>query len=107
MIFVKNLKNNLICKTIFDYLLIAPYRNKSTTKSFIKDFKCVCTSINLTEEYVSSNIHQVIIDFKKNSRDFELNTETELIKTCLENSQDYNMITQLNYVTYAGLICNI
>jgi hypothetical protein len=65
LIFVKNLKNNLICKTIFDYLLIAPYRNKSTTKSFIKDFKCVCTSINLTEEYVSSNIHQVIIDLKK------------------------------------------
>jgi hypothetical protein len=38
LIFVKNLKNNFICKKIFEYLLIANYKDKSSTKSFIKDF---------------------------------------------------------------------
>ena len=44
LIFVKNLKNNFICKKIFEYLLIANYKDKSSTKSFIKDFKNVRSS---------------------------------------------------------------
>ena len=49
LIFVKNLKNNIICNKIFGYLLLAKYKDKSTTKSFIKDFKNVCVYINQNE----------------------------------------------------------
>ena len=94
--------NSILNKTSF----IIFYNNKVSTSTF-QSFAQIALIPRLGCFTLSGNIHQVIIDFKKNSREFELNTETELIKTCLENSQDYNMIRQLNYVTYAGPICNI
>ena len=104
LIFVKNLKNNIICNKIFGYLLLAKYKDKSTTKSFIKDFKNVCVYINQNEEFVINNINEVINGFKDNSRIYEINPDTEIIKQCLENNQDINMINKLNSVTYAGRI---
>ena len=104
LIFVKNLKNNIICNKIFGYLLLAKYKDKSTTKSFIKDFKNVCVYINKNEEFVINNINEVINGFKDNSRIYEINPDTEIIKQCLENNQDINMINKLNSVTYAGRI---
>jgi hypothetical protein len=44
------------------------------------------------------------IEFKDNSRSLEINDQLELIKICLENNQDSIMITQLNFLTYAGPI---
>ena len=102
LIFVKNLKNNIICQNIFNYLLSAKYKNKKNTKSFIKDFKNVCLNISLDEKYVIENIKSIIKDFKISKQEYELDIENELIKTCLENNHDFEMITQLNYVTYAG-----
>jgi hypothetical protein len=50
LIFVKNLKNNYICSTIFDYLLVSAYKSKLNTKSFIKDFKYICNKIKKDEK---------------------------------------------------------
>jgi hypothetical protein len=104
LIFVKNLKNNFICKKIFEYLLISNYKDKSSTKSFIKDFKNVCVYVHQNEEFVINNINVVIKEFKAKSRLYEINPDTDMIKHCLENNQDFNMVNQLNAVTYAGRI---
>ena len=55
LIVIKNLKNNTTCNRIFDYLLVSKYKDKSSTKSFIKDFKNVCVYINQNEEFVINN----------------------------------------------------
>ena len=102
LIFVKNLKNNYICSTIFDYLLVSAYKSKLNTKSFIKDFKYVCNKIKKDEKFVIDNIVTVTKNFKRDCGEYEMDIEYELIKTCLENNHDFSMISQLNLVTYAG-----
>ena len=99
-IFVKNLKNNQICSKIFEYLKTENY--KDSTKSFIKDLKNACIYIQKDQNYVVNNINLVIKNFKINCREIETNEEIETIKQCLENYQDYRMITKLNRLTYAG-----
>ena len=37
LVFIKNLKNNIICERIFNHLLVLKYKKNS--KSFIRDFK--------------------------------------------------------------------
>jgi GH25 family lysozyme M1 (1,4-beta-N-acetylmuramidase) len=100
LIFVKNLINNNLCKKIFNYLLLSKYKNN--TKSFIKEFMDVCKLMNLNQKYVIENINTISNDFKNTCVEFENNTETELIITCLNNNHDFSMIIQLNLVTYAG-----
>jgi hypothetical protein len=65
LIFVKNLKNNFICKKIFEYLLIANYKDKSSTKSFlnVKNMINVCLYVHQNEEFVINNINLVIKEF--------------------------------------------
>ena len=53
-------------------------------------------------KYVFNNINSLIKLFKEDCLSVEDNTETELIRLCLKNNQDYKMIDQLNLVTYAG-----
>ncbi len=65
LIYIKNLKNNIICKNIFDFLLIAKYKNKKTTKSFIKDFNNVCIELDANEDYVIENIVMLINKYNK------------------------------------------
>ena len=36
-----------------------------------------------------------------------MNDENELIVNCLQNYQEYIMINQLNFLTYAGSACMI
>jgi hypothetical protein len=97
LIFVKNLINNNLCKKIFNYLLLSKYKNN--TKSFIKEFMDVCKLMNLNQKYVIENINTISNDFKNTCVEFENNTETELIITCLNNNHDFSMINQLNLVT--------
>ena len=105
LIFVKNLNNNVICKKIFNYLIRSNY--KTHTKSFIKDFMNVCNLLNLNHDYVIANIVTVTKEFKEKCLEFENNTESDLIITCLNNNSDYSMINQLNLVTYAGSLYNV
>ena len=51
---------------------------------------------------VISNINTIIKDFKEDCLKVEDNIESELIRICLNNIHDFNMINQLNLVTYAG-----
>ena len=104
-IFVKNLKNNQICNKIFEYLRTAKY--KDSTQSFIKDFNNACIYIQKDENYVVNNINLVIKNFKINCREIENNEEIESIKHCLENNQDYRLITKFNYLTYVGRTTSI
>ncbi len=94
LIFVKNINNNNLCKKIFHYLLSTNYKNN--TKSFIKEYVDVCKFMNLSQEYVFKNINTVSKDFKNTCAEFDKNTETDLILTCLNNNHDFNMINQLN-----------
>ena len=100
LIFVKNVKNNSICNDIFKYILNANFKNN--TKSFIKDFVSICSELNLNKQYVVDNINSISKDFKEKCLDYDLDIEHELIITCLNNNHDFNMISQLNLVTYAG-----
>ena len=50
LIFIKNLKNNIICKKNFDHIRVAKYNSKESTKSFIKDFRKVCEMLEYDEE---------------------------------------------------------
>ena len=91
-----------MCARIFDYLLISNY--KSNTMSFIKDFDIICDKLELDEDYIINNINQVLLSFKKISREISNydSCESEIITTCLRNNHDRNFITQLNLATYAG-----
>ena len=50
----------------------------------------------------NSDINSISKDFKEKCLDYDLDIEHELIITCLNNNHDFNMISQLNLVTYAG-----
>ena len=100
LIFVKNLINKKICERIFNHLLANNHKNN--TKSFIKDFSIICNNLNLRSSDVISNINTIIKDFKEDCLKVEDNIESELIRICLNNNHDFNMINQLNLVTYAG-----
>ena len=47
------------------------------------------------------------MNFKEKCLEFETNTESDLIITCLNNNSDYSMINQLNLVTYAGSLYDL
>ncbi len=47
------------------------------------------------------------IEFKNICIEFEENTESDLIQTCLNNNHDFNMINKLNLVTYAGPLYDV
>ena len=100
LIFVKNLKTNFICKSIFTSLLTANYKKSSL--SFIKEFKSICITLNNHESYIIENISDVIAKFKADNFYYEETTDNELIKICLHNNLDPIMREQLNFVTYAG-----
>ena len=104
LIFVKNLKSNFICNYIFTFLLTSKYKNN--TLSFIKEFKLVCNKMNETETNVIANVNSIIIKYKEDYRNYEINLENEIILACLQNNSDKVMRKQLNYVTYAGTNIN-
>ena len=100
LIFVKNLKSNFICNYIFNILLDSNYKNNSL--SFIKEFKLLCGRLKETMYFVVDNINLMLVKYKDDFREYERNDENELILTCLQNSSDYIMRQQLNFITYAG-----
>jgi hypothetical protein len=100
LIFVKNLKSNYLCTSIFKYLLISNY--KTNTLSFIKEFKILCERLNNSMIYVEDNINIILTKFKDDYMNYEKNAENELILICLQNSNDLIMRQQLNFITYAG-----
>ena len=104
LIFIKNLKNNVICNKIFNYLLSSNY--KLNTHSFIKDFHSLCKRIETDPIIIIDNINTIIKDFKNNCLEYDNDIQSELIITCLNNNHDYKMINQLNLVTYAGPVYN-
>jgi hypothetical protein len=90
LVFIKNLKNNIICERIFSHLLVLKYKKNS--KSFIRDFKYVCAALQIESTDIINNIHTVLKEYKELCLEIEDNSDTELIKVCLENNQDYNII---------------
>ena len=67
----------------------------------------VCKLLNLNHTFVIDIINSVSTEFKNKCIEYESNTETELIITCLNNNHDYSMINQLNLVTYAGPLYDV
>ena len=100
LIFVKNLKSNFICTSIFNFLLLE--NQKSCSLSFMKEFRIICAQLNLDVTYVIENIVTILENYKKDTLQYDETIENELIKVCLENNTDPIMRNQLNLVTYAG-----
>jgi hypothetical protein len=67
LIFVKNLKSNFICTSIFNYLLFE--NQKSSSFSFMKEFKIICAQLNLDVTYAFVTI---LVNYKKNTLQYVL-----------------------------------
>jgi hypothetical protein len=105
LIFVKNLKNNVMCNYIFNYLLNNQLLIKSNSLSFINDIKRICILLNLDINNIQNNIISILNNYKKKIFDYEENLIYDLIKTCLENNYDFCMREQLNFIQYTGKLC--
>ena len=62
LIFVKNMKSNSICKTIFNYLLLEHQKPRSL--SFMKEFKTICNKLEIDVNYAIENIVEVLANYK-------------------------------------------
>ncbi len=100
LIFLKNLKSNFICTSILNFLLLE--NQKTSSLSFMKEFKIICAQLNLDVTYAIENIVTILEKYKKNTLQYDETIDNELIKVCLENNTDPRMRNQLNLVTYAG-----
>ena len=67
----------------------------------------LCNLLNFNQDYVIANIIKVTKEFKEKCLQFDINTANDLIITCLTNNNDYNMIKQLNLVTYSGPLYDV
>jgi hypothetical protein len=101
LIFVKNLRSNKICSSIFNYLLSSNY--KKTTLSFIRDFNTICSKLNLDSSFVINNIVSIICTYKKDTLAYEDSIDNDLITVCQQNNTDPIMRFQLNQVTHVNL----
>ena len=71
LFFVKILKSNIICKAIFNHLLVV---NHKRSLSFMKEFKLICVKLDLEIIYVIENIVDVMSDYKIKTLNVEDNT---------------------------------
>ena len=89
--FIKHLKNNFICNSIFHNLFLKLNSINKKSPSFINDFSYICKILNLDHNNLLSNILYIITEFKNNYKQYDCdNTKFHLIKNCLGN-YDYNM----------------
>ena len=89
--FIKHLKNNFICYSIFHNLLLNLNSIHKKSPSFIIDFSNICKHLNLEHNYLLTNILYIITIFKNNYKKFDCdNIKFQLIKNCLDN-YDNNM----------------
>ncbi len=100
LIFVKDLRSNKMCASVFNYLLST--NNKKTTLSFIREFNTICSKLNLDSSFVINNIVSIICTYKKDTLAYDDSIDNDLIKACLQNNSDPIMRFQLSLVTYAG-----
>ena len=102
LIFVKNLKSNFICNSIFNHLLLVKHKPRSL--SFMREFKGICIKLELEISYVIDNIVSILADYKLKTLTVEDNDTNKFIKECLLNNTDPLMREKINLVTYAGNI---
>ena len=69
LVFVKNLNSNIICKALFNHLLVVNHKPRSL--SFMKEFKLICVKLELEINYVIENIVDVMSDYKIKTLDIE------------------------------------
>jgi hypothetical protein len=62
LIFVKNLKSNFVCKSIFNHLLLVKHKPKSL--SFMREFQGICIKLEFERSYVIDNILSILADYK-------------------------------------------
>jgi hypothetical protein len=101
LIFVKNLKSNFICNSIFNHLLLVNHKPRSL--SFMREFKSICIKLELETSYVIENIVNILANYKLKTLIVEDNEVNKIIKECLLNNTDPQMRNKINEVTYAGL----
>jgi len=62
LIFVKNLKSNFICNSIFNHLLLVNHKPRSL--SFMREFKSICIKLEMETSYVIENIVNILANYK-------------------------------------------
>ena len=62
LIFVNNLKTNIICNSIFNHLLLVKHKPRSL--SFMREFKGICIKLELETSYVIENVVGILAYYK-------------------------------------------
>ena len=100
LIFVKNLKLNLICLSIFNHLLSKTQKPRSL--SYMREFKNNSEKLDLDTIFEIENIVHIINNYKEKTLTVEYSDNNKLIKQCLNNNSNPNSRIKLNLITYAG-----
>ena len=100
LIFVKNLKLNIICSSIFNHLLSKTQKPRSL--SFMREFKNICLKLDLDIIFVIDNIVNIINNYKEKTLTVEESDNNKLIRKCLNDNSNPNSRANLNLITYAG-----
>jgi hypothetical protein len=86
LIFVKNLKSDFLCKSIFNQLLLVKHKPRSL--SIMREFQGICIKLELEPSYVIDNIVSLLADHKLKTLTVEDNETNKLAKECLLNNTD-------------------
>jgi hypothetical protein len=86
LIFIKNLKNNETCNTIFEYLCNNLNKFNSRSLSFARDLNNLTTFFNVNISEITNNIQTLISKFKTDTFDYDSDNEAFLfINNSLNN----------------------
>jgi hypothetical protein len=97
LIFIKNVKNNKICNTIFEYLCKNFKKYSNQSPSLAKDLKNLTSFFNVDISFLTNNIHIIISKFKADTFAYDKDNEVFLfLNDCLNNINTNNYRKQLN-----------
>jgi hypothetical protein len=86
LIFIKNLKNNEICCTIFEYLCNNLNKFNSKSLSFARDLNNLTTFFNVNISEITNNVQTLISKFKSDVFDYDKDNDVFLfINNSLNN----------------------
>jgi hypothetical protein len=97
--FIRNLKNNILTYKIFSFLFTNINLVNLKSKSFIIDYKNICSLLNLDHNYLINNINDVYLNYKKEY----FNSDTDdivfnLIKSALLLKDKNDRLYSLNLI---------
>ena len=78
-------------------IIIEHWTNKQTEEIIVRDFKTLSSTLRLDMDFIKENVLSVIMDYKKEAREFDEEDMTLLIvRDCLHNYESYPFQQILN-----------